>query len=128
MDVLDSPITLQALVLVSFDIDGTVEIGKPPGPVALSFVMTIKERGCLIGSASDRTLSDQRLLWQSAGIKVDFVSLKHRLAEATASFSCTRRIHIGDSQADAYYASIAGFEFYDADAWPSSDSPEWIFY
>ena len=104
-----------------------MEIGSPPGPVALSFVMTVKERGGLIGSASDRTLPEQRLLWQSAGIRVDFVSLKHRLAEATAPFSCTRRIHIGDSQADEYYASIAGFEFYYADAWPSSDTPEWIF-
>jgi len=126
MNVLNLRITLGALVLVSFDIDGTIEIGNPPGPVALSFVTTIKERGCLIGSASDRTLSDQHLLWQSAGIEVDFVSLKHRLAEVTASFSCTRRIHIGDSQADEYYASVAGFEFYDANTWPSSDSPEWI--
>ena len=70
-----------------------------------------RARGCGIGSASDRTLSEQRAIWQEAGIRPDFTCHKHRLKESTAQFGCQRMLHIGDTSLDEYYARLAGFEF-----------------
>jgi hypothetical protein len=42
--------------LVSFGIDGTAEMGDPPGIVTISIVRQAKSLGYLIGSCSDRTL------------------------------------------------------------------------
>ena len=57
-----------ALVLVSFDIDGTMEAGEPPGPVTFAMVAEAKSRGYIVGSASDRTLSEQRAIWAAVVI------------------------------------------------------------
>ena len=48
------------MILISFDIDGTLEMGDPPGPIPLALVRLAKERGYVVGSSSDRTLLDQR--------------------------------------------------------------------
>jgi hypothetical protein len=114
-------------VLVSFDIDGTLENGSPPGPVLLDHVRTAKQRGHLIGSASDRTLADQWRLWHAAGIEVDFVTLKHQLPAVVASFTRQRLIHIGDTQADEYYAGLAGLDFWHVDALPAPGSEGWVY-
>jgi phosphoglycolate phosphatase-like HAD superfamily hydrolase len=98
-------------LLVSFDIDGTLEAGDPPGPVTFALVAEARARGYVIGSASDRTLSEQRAIWQQAGIRPDFTCHKHRLKESTAPFGCQRMLHIGDTSLDEYYARLAGFEF-----------------
>jgi hypothetical protein len=98
-------------ILFSFDIDGTLAAGDPPGPITFAMVAAVRERGHLVGSASDRTLSEQRALWESAGIPVDFICHKHRLADATAKFSCSGMLHIGDTSTDEYYAGLAGFNF-----------------
>ena len=115
------------MILVSFDIDGTLEFGDPPGPVSLEVVLDAKQRGYVVGSASDRTLSDQRALWTAAGITVDFVSHKHHLTANTSLFGCTRLVHIGDSTSDEHYARLAGFEFFRADSLPPPQTPGWIF-
>ena len=60
--------------LVSFDIDGTLEHGDPPGPITTGFVHLAREQGCLIGSASDRTLREQHDVWAAIGLEPDFVS------------------------------------------------------
>lgn len=99
------------LLLVSFDIDGTLEAGDPPGPVTFGLVTEARALGCVIGSASDRTLSEQRAIWQQAGIRPDFTCHKHRLKESTVHFGCQRLLHIGDTSLDEYYARLAGFEF-----------------
>jgi hypothetical protein len=98
-------------LLVSFDIDGTLEAGDPPGPITFAFVAAAKACGYVIGSASDRTLSEQRAIWQQAGIRPDFTCHKHRLKESTAHFGCQRMLHIGDTSLDEYYARLAGFKF-----------------
>ena len=43
--------------LISFDIDGTLEVGDPPGIITLDMVRKAKELGFLVGSCSDRTIS-----------------------------------------------------------------------
>jgi len=116
-----------ALVLVSFDIDGTMEAGEPPGPVTFAMVAEAKSRGYVVGSASDRTLSEQRAMWATAGIEVDFVCHKHRLAEHTAQFGCRRMLHIGDTSTDEYYARLAGFEFYLVTELPAPSTPGWVY-
>jgi hypothetical protein len=97
--------------LVSFDIDGTLELGDPPGPIPGSFVSHVREQGCLIGSASDRTLREQDDIWTALGLKPDFVSRKHRLEEVRLSFTWDRLFHIGDTHIDKHFAKLAGFEF-----------------
>jgi hypothetical protein len=43
--------------LISFDIDGTLEVGDPLGLVTMDMVRAIKALSYLIGSGSDRPLS-----------------------------------------------------------------------
>jgi hypothetical protein len=114
------------MMLVSFDIDGTLETGDPPGPVTLDVVTEAKRRGYVVGSASDRTLAEQRRMWSGAGIDVDFVGHKHHLTELTSPFGCTRLVHIGDTAVDQHYAQLAGFEFWHVDQLPEPMTPEWL--
>ena len=98
-------------VLLSFDIDGTLEDGDPPGPVAMSLASRAMSLGYVVGSASDRTLRDQANVWARRGIEPDFVSHKHTLEEIALRFPAARRVHVGDTEVDRYYARLAGFEF-----------------
>ena len=113
--------------LVSFDIDGTLETGDPPGPISIEVVRRARRQGHVIGSASDRTLSEQRIMWKRLGIDPDFVGQKHRLETIRDSFQCDRWIHIGDTNVDEHYATQAGFEFWFASAVPLTDELAWIF-
>ncbi|HZF04070.1 MAG TPA: HAD family hydrolase, partial [Patescibacteria group bacterium] len=69
---------MSLVTLVSFDIDGTLECGEPPGIVPIALVRTAKRLGYLVGSCSDRPLGYQQALWERLGIAVDFTVLKHR--------------------------------------------------
>jgi hypothetical protein len=102
--------------LISFDIDGTLEVGDPPGLITMNMVREIKALGYLIGSCSDRTLSYQRQVWERHRIVVDFTALKHRLADVKAQFQAEAYYHIGDTDMDRFYADKAGFRFVRADA------------
>lgn len=102
--------------LISFDIDGTLEVGDPPGLITMDMVREIKALGYLIGSGSDRPLSDQRRIWESQHIVVDFTALKHRLADVKARFQAEAYYHIGDTDMDRFLADRAGFRFVRADA------------
>lgn len=48
-------------ILLSFDIDGTLELGEPPGGVTMEMVRRAHDLGYLVGSCSDRALSSQLL-------------------------------------------------------------------
>jgi hypothetical protein len=102
--------------LISFDIDGTLEVGDPPGLITMDMVRTIKALGYVIGSCSDRPLSYQRHLWESHHIVVDFTALKHRLADVKARFQAGAYYHVGDTDLDRFFADRAGFRFVMADA------------
>jgi hypothetical protein len=123
----DEPTSLET-VLLSLDIDGTLEFGDPPGTIALAWVRRALSLGCIVGSASDRVVSDQRRLWDRHGIEIDFVGHKHKLDEVKALFPRTTRwIHIGDGNADEVYARLHGFEFYWVHDVPEEGSEGWIF-
>jgi hypothetical protein len=104
------------VTLVSFDIDGTLEIGDPPGIVTIAAVRTAQRLGYLVGTCSDRPLAHQRQLWQRLSLNPDFTVLKHRLAEVKASFTAAAYYHIGDTDVDEHFAGLAGFRFLRADA------------
>ena len=97
--------------LISFDIDGTLEVGDPPGAITMEMVRRAQERGFLIGSCSDRAASSQQAIWDKHDIRADFVALKHRLDDVRQRFEADRYIHIGDRNLDQQYAAQAGFDF-----------------
>jgi hypothetical protein len=103
------------VTLVSFDIDGTLEIGEPPGIVTVAMVRDARRRGYVIGTCSDRPISHQERLWERLAIVPDFTALKHRLAEVRARFAAHAYYHIGDTDLDHDAAVTAGFEFLRAD-------------
>ena len=115
---------MSRVTLVSFDIDGTLEVGEPPGIVSIALVREAKRLGYLVGSCSDRPVSFQQNLWERLRVTVDFTVLKHRLPDVRAQFAAAVYYHIGDTEVDAFYANAAGFSFLRADAearrlWPS---------
>lgn len=103
------------MILISFDIDGTLEVGDPPGVLTMDMVRLVQEKGFLIGSCSDRPPSSQLAIWEEHDIKVDFVAAKHLLAEVKTKFQADAYVHIGDREdLDHQMALRAGFEF----LWP----------
>ena len=102
-------------ILISFDIDGTMDVGDPPGPLTMEMARNAQKKGFLIGSCSDRPPSAQRAIWEQANIVADFVTPKHMLADVKAKFDAERYFHIGDREdLDKQNALRAGFEF----LWP----------
>ena len=97
--------------LISFDIDGTLEVGDPPGCITLDLVRAAGEHGCIIGSCSDRTVSNQQRLWRENAIPMQFTVLKHQLPQVKAEFAAEEYIHIGDTDLDRQYAERSGFQF-----------------
>ena len=99
------------VTVVSFDIDGTLEVGEPAGVVPVALVRMARVLGYVIGSCSDRPVRHQQELWEHLKIAVDFTVLKHRLGDVKARFPTARCYHIGDTETDERYALAAGFEF-----------------
>jgi len=97
--------------LISFDIDGTLETGEPPGYITMALVRKALELGYIIGSCSDRTVSHQRQMWMEHDIAVAFTVLKHQLDQVKAEFSAEHYYHIGDTNMDRHYAELNGFAY-----------------
>ena len=102
--------------------DGTLEIGDPIGRITLDAVRRAQARGWLIGSCSDRPLSDQHGVWKRANIQVDFVVGKQHLPTVRAQFEVDVYTHIGDTEVDRWFARQAGFEFVHV----NEDFPAWL--
>jgi FMN phosphatase YigB (HAD superfamily) len=97
--------------LFSFDIDGTLETGDPPGQVSIEVVRRALGLGFIVGSCSDRPLSVQQRMWDESGIEVHFTVLKQHLLEVRAQFIVDQYLHIGDTPIDRMMALEAGFDF-----------------
>ena len=113
-------------MLVSLDIDGTLEFGDPPGPLTMAAVAELQTHGFVVGSASDRVRRNQQELWDLHGVTVDFVGHKHHLLQVRERFASKGYVHIGDTLADRYYARQAGFEFWFAWEVPASGIGLWL--
>ena len=121
---------MRAGTVVSFDIDGTLEIGAPPGVITVAVLRTARHLGYVVGTCSDRPVAHQRGLWAQLGLAPDFTVLKHRLAEVKAAFTAAAYYHIGDTDVDEHFAGLAGFHFLRADtpslrAWGPRLFPDW---
>jgi hypothetical protein len=112
--------------LVSFDIDGTLETGDPPGPLLIEAARRAKSLGCIVGSSSDRTLSEQMAMWGQAGFEYDFVCRKHEMIKLISEFGADRYVHIGDTTHDEECATAAGFEFIFTDEAALSHENPWV--
>ncbi len=120
----DASVTQQTSILISFDIDGTLVVGDPPGVLPMDLVRAVKAQGCVVGSCSDRPISAQRAIWEAHDIAVDFTVSKHMLSEVRERFDADVYYHIGDREdLDKRPAERAGFEF----LWPheAADMP-WL--
>lgn len=100
-------------IVISYDIDGTVFAGDPPGKITLDMIQESKQLGYIIGSASDRTVTDQTQIWDRSGVDMDFIVLKHTLPETIAGLDPEFGFHIGDTNMDEYFAKQAGLTFID---------------
>ena len=101
------------MLLLSFDIDGTLEVGDPPGIVTLDMVRKAIAQGYTVGSCSDRPVGNQQDIWRDNGISVEFTVLKHNLDDVKARFEADSYFHLGDTFMDKYFADQSGFEFID---------------
>lgn len=99
--------------LISLDIDGTLELGDPPGIIPVSFVRRLLEQGYIVGSCSDNTVRFQRQLWEAQGIAPHFAVLKQELGGVRAQFVADAYVHVGDRVTDRLAAKMGGFEFID---------------
>ena len=77
----------------------------------MEMVRKAQGHGYLIGSCSDRTVSEQQRIWESQGISVEFTVLKHRLGEVKTLFPADSYYHIGDTEIDRRASLQAGFDF-----------------
>lgn len=101
-----------ATFLISFDIDGTLEVGDPPGGITMDMVRRAHAQGFLIGSCSDRSATSQKAIWDKHSIEPHFISLKHMLDNVKERFpAADRYLHIGDRDLDQQFAQQAGFDF-----------------
>jgi len=103
------------VILISFDIDGTMEFGDPPGPISAAVARELVARGVIVGVGSDWPRSAQAPLWNGHGVEPRFVGGKHHLHEVKAEFPADRYVHVGDTDVDERYALLAGFEFLHVD-------------
>ena len=98
--------------LISFDIDGTLETGDPPGYITMTRVREALALGYIIGSCSDRPVSHQQKMWLEHAIPVSFTVLKHQLDQVKELFVAEQYFHIGDTNIDRHYAERAGFAYF----------------
>lgn len=98
-------------VLLSLDIDGTLECGAPPGPLTRGDASAAIQAGAIVGSASDRTPADQWRVWRAWGVEPSFVVPKHGLPRVVARYPGLAPLHVGDGYVDWLEASRAGFAY-----------------
>jgi hypothetical protein len=79
----------------------------------MDMVRRALELGFIVGSASDRPIPVQKMLWERAGVDVSFTINKHRLDVVRAEFEADLYEHIGDTNMDEMYAKMHGFEYWD---------------
>lgn len=103
------------LRLISFDIDGTLEAGDPPGAIPMELVRQAKAQGWLVGSCSDRPVSAQQRMWAQHQIEADFAVTKPQLGSVRSRWQADAYLHIGDTDVDRQYAGWAGFDFLHVD-------------
>jgi len=96
--------------LISFDIDGVLDIAMEPGPITLDMVRRAQDLGYIVGSCSDVPVSMQRDMWEKHGIAFDFTILKHRLSELPPQFEADE-YYLVSTRDTGSYSERFGFVF-----------------
>jgi phosphoglycolate phosphatase-like HAD superfamily hydrolase len=107
-------ISLSAERLMSFDLDGTLDFGDPPGPISAHQLKKLKEKGVIIGGASGKESRFQVKRWRESGVKPHFVIVKvdiWKFKKLKTLINASEYIHIGDAPDDEVVAKKAGFNF-----------------
>ena len=83
-------------ILISLDIDGTLEVGDPPGDLTMEMVRIAKSKGFIIGTCSDRPLSTQRKILTQHDIEIEFAVSKHMLPDVKEYYNS--ELYNGDTK------------------------------
>ena len=114
------------LSVVSFDIDLTLvtpdDAGESAGGVVpVGTLSVLREMGYIVGTCSDRLVTDQRQLMGDMGFEPDFCVPKSMLGPARAMLPGPSHIHVGDDPTrDRDIALRAGWEH----RWPAEAVPQ----
>jgi len=105
--------SLKVKILYAWDIDGVLNWGSPPGPVAPEILKNLKTQGHFIVGASGHVIEMQIKEFKERGIELDACPTKNpeALREVRESFKALRYILIGDAPIDKEVASKAGYEY-----------------
>ncbi len=114
--------------LISFDIDGTMEFGDPPGILTKEIVSYFRDRGAVVDSASDRPVSAQWSMWKQYGVELDFAILKHHMKTLRDKYpDFSSYWHVGDRPLDQQNAKEAEFTFFWPDQFPTIELGNKVF-
>ena len=99
--------------LISYDVDGTVSWGNPPGPITPEMIIDEVNFGNHVVGGSNHDIAVQDAEFRAHGIKLLMVCQKVGLSRAKEKWPNARRyIHVGDSvNDDGKAAKAAGFEY-----------------
>lgn len=95
-------------VVVAFDVDGTLEVGEPKGPIKLEAVKRLKEAGLIVGIVGARERVEGRL--KGLDFYMDGDPFKERnLKEVAGRYRPALAIYVADRPSDREAALKAGF-------------------
>lgn len=97
-------------VVISFDLDGTLSFGDPPGPIEPEHLNKLKKGKYTIGGASGKEIEYQKKKWEENGITPQFIVKKQKMKKLK-KMNADKYIHVGDMEDDAELADNAGFRF-----------------
>ena len=105
-------------VVVAFDVDGTLEVGNPPGPIKLSELKRLKELGLVVGIVGafekvKRIISDLEFYYPGHPHKPKY------LKEIKERYNPVIAIYVGDDDADRVAALSSGFIYVRPEDYPS---------
>lgn len=106
-------------VLVAFDVDGTLEVGSPPGPIRLEAVRRLKERGLIVGIVGAKEKVEAAL----RGLDFYMGGDPHKernLRELAARYRPALAIYVADRPSDREAALKAGFCYVRPDDFPGA--------
>jgi len=96
--------------LIAFDVDGTLECGKPPGPIKLERVRVLKEAGFTIGIVGAR----ERVIPKLPNLDFYFSGDPHKpewLKAVKDQFKPLLAIYVADLPSDRKAALRLGFSY-----------------
>lgn len=99
--------------VIGFDCDGTLSIGDPPGPIKLSALRDLKQRGWTVGVISDAATREK--VKDAFHDEADFFLTKPKAKAMTiVGKNFDERIYVGNSTADEKAAKKADWKYMNA--------------